>query len=252
MSMLNTSSSWNVGRASGRCATCGAELTVDKPCWAALCDGLPARRRAESGPAEKGKKGAAVEAPSPFVRIDFCEGCWNQGKRPEQLSPAALGLAEEGQNAKLAMFSFWKTTMPLPQQKKKLLVDDSVLMDVFQRMEGKNEPQEVRFRFVLALILMRKRLLKYEGTIAQEAAPVEAPPVGVAPEAEAGGTGEAGAPAASPSLPAVPPEVWRMLPKSMEPGGGWGVAVDVVNPHLTEQQITEVSQQLSAILAEEV
>ena len=37
-------------------------------------------------------------------------------------------------------------------------------MDVFARMEGKSEPQEVRFRFVLALILMRKRLLKYEGS----------------------------------------------------------------------------------------
>jgi hypothetical protein len=43
-----------------------------------------------------------------------------------------------------------------------------------------------------------------------------------------------------------------MLPKAIEPGGGWGAPVDVVNPHLTEQQITEVSQQLSAILAEEV
>jgi hypothetical protein len=236
MSMLNTSSSWNVGRASGRCAACGAELAADQPCWAALCDGLPVKRPAEPPVPERTRKAPApantpAEPVSPFVRVDFCESCWNQGRRPEQLSPVALGLVEEGQSAKLAMFSFWKTTMPLPQQKKKLLVDDSVLVDVFQRMEGKSEPQEERFRFVLALILMRKRLLKYEAT---EESPAPLPPADPA--------------AAAPR----PPEVWRMLPKAADPGGGWGEPVRVVNPHLTAEQITEVSQQLSAILAEEV
>ncbi len=133
---------------------------------------------------------------SPFVRVDFCEKCWGDGARPGE---------------PLVMFSFWKTTVPMPEQKKKLLVDDSVLVDVFARMEGKNEPSEIRFRFVLALILMRKRLLKYEGM-------------------------EEGAGA----------EVWRMVPRGGEQ------AVQVVNPHLTAEQISEVSQQLSAILAEEV
>jgi len=120
------------------------------------------------------------------------------------------------------MFSYWKTTVPAQEQKKKLLVDDAVLMDVFSRMEGKNEPQEIRFRFVLALILMRKRLLKYEST-------------------------EAGTPA-TPDNP-KPPETWRMLPKATE---GWGAPVAVINPHLTADQIADVSQQLSAILAEEI
>jgi hypothetical protein len=239
MSMLNANSSWNVGRASGRCAACGAELAADQPCWAALCDGLPMKRPAETPVPEKSRKASAPasvpeEAVSPFVRVDFCESCWNQGRRPGQLSPAALGLVEEGPSAKLAMFSFWKTTMPLPQQKKKLLVDDSVLVDVFQRMEGKSEPQEERFRFVLALILMRKRLLKYECT-------EEMPPASLSQ------------PQADPAAPAPKrPEVWRMLPKATDPGGGWGEPVRVVNPHLTAEQITEVSQQLSAILAEEV
>lgn len=242
MSMLNTSSSWNVGRASPKCAACGVELPANAICWAALCDGLPLKKKAAEAKAEKVKKESKdkdnphAAEPSPFVRVDFCEACWNQGRRPEQLSPAALGLVDPGETARLAMFSYWKTLVQPPQQKKKLLVDDSVLADVFQRMEGKTEPQEVRFRFVLALILMRKRLLKYEGT--QEAASaVPAAPV----------EGEA---AALP--PARPPETWRMLPKAAEVGGGWGAPVHVINPHLTEQQITEVSQQLSAILAEEV
>ena len=93
-------------------------------------------------------------------------------------------------------------------------------MDVFQRMEGKTEPQEIRFRFVLALILMRKRLLKYEGM-------EEAPPV-------------------TDLTTPKHPEIWRMLPRGTE------TPVHVINPHLNAEQITEVSQQLSAILAEEV
>jgi hypothetical protein len=217
MTMLNTASSWHVGRTSGRCAACGVDLPPNTPCWAALCDG---GQPPAAPPA--GKKGEADgREGSPFTRVDFCESCWAAGKRPEHLPPPA---AAEGAPAArpLEMFSFWKTTVPVPQQKKKLLVDDSVLMDVFQRMEGKAEPQEIRFRFVLALILMRKRLLKYDG--------MEATP----------------APAASASAGTAPPEVWRMTPR------GADQPVHVVNPHLTADQISEVSQQLSAILAEEV
>ena len=226
MSMLHTSGSWNVGRASARCAACGAELPANTVCWAALCDGLPAKKRPEAVVEKSKKEAAPVEAASPFVRVDFCQACWEGGRRPEGLSPEALGLVEPGGGGRLAMFSFWKTTVQLPQQKKKLLVDDGVLADVFGRMEGKTEPQEVRFRFVLALILMRKRLLKYEGT-------------------------EEAVASADPAAPKVP-EIWRMLPKAPEAGGGWEAAVHVINPHLTAEQIAEVSQQLSAILAEEV
>jgi hypothetical protein len=171
----------------------------------------PAKAESKS---EKSK--APAQPHSPFFRVDFCEACWDGGKRPEQLAEEVVG------HTKTVMFSFWKTTVPAQEQKKKLLVDDAVLMDVFSRMEGKTEPQEIRFRFVLALILMRKRLLKYETT-------------------------EPG-PAATPDNP-KPPETWRMLPKATE---GWGAAVSVINPHLTADQIAEVSQQLSAILAEEI
>ena len=238
MSMLNTSTSWNVGRAAGRCAACGREITPTTECWATLCDGPPPAPVPRTQPAAKAtaKSDAKQEEHSPFVRLDFCEDCWQKGRRPENLPREALGLPSvpedsEISGSKMEMFSFWKTIVPEPQQKKKLLVDDSVLVDVFQRMEGKTEPQEERFRFVLALILIRKRLLKYEG---MEPTP-EPPP----------------APPADPSAPPPPkpPEVWRMQPKAPE---GWAPAVHVVNPHLTPDQITEVAQQLSAILAEEV
>lgn len=188
MTTFNAHHSWHVGKVGPQCAGCGKALAPQTACWAALCD-RPVVAVAE------GEKTPAAE--SPFLRVDFCEACWDAGKRPEGIET----------------FSHWKTTVPVPEQKKKLLVDDSVLVDVFGRMEGKTEPQEVRFRFVLALILMRKRLLKYEGMDEK----VEGKD-----------------------------EVWRMIPRGSE------AAVHVVNPHLTEEQIAEVSQQLSAILAEEV
>ena len=218
MSAVNTSPSWNVGRASGQCAACARQMPAGTACWATLCDGIPLKKP-EPAPATKGDSKSRTPAPVaavPFFRVDFCEACWDAGKRPDHLPAESIG------HSGAHMFSYWKTSVPAQEQKKKLLVDDAVLMDVFTRMEGKTEPQEIRFRFVLALILMRKRLLKYEAT-------------------------ETGAPA-TPENP-KPPETWRMLPKATE---GWGAPVAVINPHLTADQIAEVSQQLSAILAEEI
>jgi hypothetical protein len=246
MTMLNTSSSWHVGRATGKCAACGSELPPNTECWAALCDTpsppptpTAAATVAPAAPEKsKAKKEDPAPAQSPFLRLDFCEKCWSEGKRPENLPPPP---SEEGAMppSALEMFSFWKTTVPQPQQKKKLLVDDSVLMDVFSRMEGKTEPQEIRFRFVLALILMRKRLLKYEG--------MEENPKPAALPSQPGAASPPSAPPAPPGPPGPAPEVWKMLPR-----GENAKLTHVINPHLTAEQITEVSQQLSAILAEEV
>src|SRR4051812_14144413 len=115
MTMLNTSSSWNVGRAGAKCAACSTELAPNVDCWAALCDGgqVPVREAAVAQPTKSAaKKGEKEEpAPSPFVRVDFCEACWAAGKRPDHLAPAEGG-------APLTMFSFWKTVVPVPQQKK--------------------------------------------------------------------------------------------------------------------------------------
>ncbi len=110
--------------------------------------------------------------------------------------------------------------IPETEQKRKLFVDDGVLLDVFNRLESRTAPADIQFRFVLALLLMRKRLIKYEGT-----------------EAPAGTDG---------STDGIAVEIWRMVLRNS------GHLVLVTNPHLTAQQIGEVSQQLSSILAEEV
>lgn len=62
-----------------------------------------------------------------------------------------------------SLLGFWQTVMPHSQEKKKLFVDDEVLCTLFERLGDATEPNKVHFRFVLGLILMRKRLIVYEG-----------------------------------------------------------------------------------------
>ena len=62
------------------------------------------------------------------------------------------------------LLASWQTTMPQAEQKKKIFVDDEVLCGLFERLADATEPAKINFRFVLGLILMRKRLLNYETT----------------------------------------------------------------------------------------
>ena len=62
------------------------------------------------------------------------------------------------------LLGFWQTTMPRAEEKKKLFVDDEVLCTLFERLADASEPAKINFRFVLGLILMRKRLIVYEDT----------------------------------------------------------------------------------------
>jgi hypothetical protein len=87
---------------------------------------------------------ALVETPEGFERRDFCAEYWQQHK-PQ-------------------IFCYWKSKLVPPEQKKKLFVDDDMLMTFFERLANEVEEQKVNFRFVLMLILMRKRLLKYDSS----------------------------------------------------------------------------------------
>ncbi len=61
-------------------------------------------------------------------------------------------------------YCFFKTTVPAREKKKRLLLDDEVLISFFTRLADETVDERIHFRFVLALILMRKRILKYEQT----------------------------------------------------------------------------------------
>ncbi len=88
------------------------------------------------------------EAKEGFERRDVCPACW-QGPPAEAVC-------------------FFKTHLAKKEKAKKTFVDDEVLVDFFLRLSDAEEPHKQRFRFVLSLILLRKRLVKYERTVRED------------------------------------------------------------------------------------
>ncbi|MEJ2704989.1 MAG: hypothetical protein P8Z79_21335 [Sedimentisphaerales bacterium] len=131
--------------------------------------------------------GALVKTEEGLQRRDFCADYW-ESEKPD-------------------VFCYWKTKLPHPDQKKQLFVDDQMLMAFFERLEKETDPEKVNFRFVLALILMRKRILKYEDTAIDD-----------------GG------------------EIWRLRIV------GDKQTAEVINPHLDEEQVEQLSSQIGEIL----
>jgi hypothetical protein len=135
---------------------------------------------------------ALVETDQGLQRRDFCAEYW-QDKNPD-------------------VFCYWKTRMPHPDQKKQIFVDDEMLMAFFDRLARETEQEKINFRFVLALILMRKRRLKYDSSKIED-----------------------------------DKEIWRLRIV-----GSDKQFVELINPNLNEEQIEQLSSQLSQILQVEL
>ena len=95
---------------------------------------------------------ALVETEQGLVRKDFCSEYW-QNNTPQ-------------------VYCYWRTKLPDPQEKKQLFVDDDMLMAFFERLQNETEQERVNFRFVVMLVLMRKRRLKYDSTLYHDGAEV--------------------------------------------------------------------------------
>ena len=81
-----------------------------------------------------------------YQRRDYCHAC----QPPAE--PAPLG--------------HWQTRRPEPTAKKVLPFDREAIYGFFERLEDVSEPSQVQFRFVLALLLWRKKVLRLERTVA--------------------------------------------------------------------------------------
>src|SRR2546423_1519238 len=106
----------------------------------------PAGKCAVSGePIAQGEKFMAAlrETPPGFERVDVSLAAWPQFDQKD-------------------VVGFWQATMPASEQKRKMFVDDEVLCDLFERLKDTTDPPKLNFRFVLGLILMRKKMLLYE------------------------------------------------------------------------------------------
>ncbi|HSV26814.1 MAG TPA: hypothetical protein VLH60_02880 [Sedimentisphaerales bacterium] len=119
--------------------------------------------------------------------------------------------AEYWQEAHPDIYCYWKTRLPDSQDKKKLFVDDDMLMSFFERLGMEEAADRANLRFCITLILMRKRLLKYESADIEGAN-----------------------------------EVWTLRVT------GRDERVRVINPHLTEDRIEELSGQIGEILQVEL
>lgn len=82
-------------------------------------------------------------------RLDFSLEAWESGARPEK-GPRA--------------FASWRTLAHEPGKKEGALIGAEGLMDLFEQLGEAEEPRRVAFRYVLALLLMRKRQLEYAGS----------------------------------------------------------------------------------------
>lgn len=128
-----------------------------------------------------------VEAGGKFERRDYSTEYWT-GNKP-------------------AVYCYWKSIMPKSEQKKKVFIDDNMLMSFFERLATETDEEKVNFRFVLMLVLMRKRIVKYDS-----------------------------------SKTADGREIWTVKIT------GRDETAEVINPHLTEDKIEQLSDQLGQIL----
>lgn len=176
--MSRFSTPYQVARPSGVCAASGRPLVEGEPCVATLCD-----RETDEG----------------FDRLDYALEAWEAGARPARL------------------FSFWRTRAQPPGARPRTFVDDEILVELFHRLGSDDRAQRVAFRFVLALILMRKRLLRFVGRVQDP--------------------GEGGA------------ERWRLRLRGSPPDAP---DLEVLDPRLTDDDVRELTAQLGEVLAGEM
>lgn len=198
--------SYDIERPSGCCALTGRTFNPGEPYMATMVEVENPEVTCDAAK----PTGASVLG---LKRQDICWQVWQKNQRPENL------------------FCFWKTAAPRPNQKKQLFVDNDVLMNLFLRLADADQPQRAAFRFVLGLVLMRKKCLRYNGTTRR---PVSGPPDESQYE-----------------------DWWQVTAKldlSKGPLGRWNEdeQLEMLDPHLDEQQIQQVTEQLSEVLEAEL
>ncbi|MFM7149336.1 MAG: hypothetical protein ACKO23_05800 [Gemmataceae bacterium] len=87
---------------------------------------------------------ALLEIETKFVRQDYAPEAWS-GPPP-------------------GAFSFWKGKVTEPTTSKRFTIDDDLLMDLFRKLVDPKEPSQIAFRFILALLLVRRKKLRLEDT----------------------------------------------------------------------------------------
>jgi len=162
-----------ISRATGRCAASGRELARDERYVAALVE---------------------REGSPELERVDYSCEAWEGGVRP------ALPLT---------LFAHWRAVMSGSQEKRSAFLGEDELMELFERLAEATEARRQAFRYMLALVLVRKKMLRYEGTR---------------------------------------DGVMKVRPKPATPGGPEPAIIEVKDPGLTEDVLAGAMEQLGEIM----
>lgn len=79
-----------------------------------------------------------------LIREDYALDAWNSLESPGEC------------------LAFWQGRVQANKTPRKPVIDDDLLLECFSRLEGQEEPGRVRFRLVLALLLLRRRRFRLE------------------------------------------------------------------------------------------
>lgn len=123
-----SNASFTISRPTGACAHSGQPIGAGEKYIAALVE----RQGAEE-----------------LERVDYTVAAWDAGQRP---------------HPPLYLFASWRATMPTPDAKKQqLALGDEELLDLFEQLSDAGDIKKQAFRFLLSLLLIRKKVLRYEG-----------------------------------------------------------------------------------------
>ncbi|MEZ6138949.1 MAG: hypothetical protein R3B84_00115 [Zavarzinella sp.] len=91
---------------------------------------------------------ALFEEHGKFVRKDFARSAW------ETPPPGAI--------------AWWQSTVPNGQKPKKLTINDNLLLECFQHLEKATEDRRLNFRFVVTLLLVRRKILRLDDSFRRD------------------------------------------------------------------------------------
>ncbi|HWB20405.1 MAG TPA: hypothetical protein VG711_08915 [Phycisphaerales bacterium] len=188
-------SDYRIGRSTGLCAATGQPMPPGEPCIATLCE----------NPADDS-----------LLRSDVSTLAWDAGFRP------------------VGLIAYWRTTVQPPDAPRRMLLDDNTLIELFERLSQSDTNQRLAFRFVLGLILLRKKLLKY---------------VGRTPASSAASKKSLSAESASGQPAPASRDIWLLQLKGAPEGAP---PIEMIDPQLSEDNLADLTDQLSQILNSEL
>ncbi|MFM9996570.1 MAG: hypothetical protein ACKVU4_12315 [Phycisphaerales bacterium] len=135
---MSTEAKYEIARPTGVCAATGRAIAPGEPFVAVLVEA-----------------GSAGE--ESLQRRDYHAESWADGAVLAELKPAPRVLGH------------WRAVMPEPNASGRTIIDDEALADLFEQSldeggGGDDDPSRASFRFVLALLLVRRKLLKPAGS----------------------------------------------------------------------------------------